>query len=157
MPPCRACPDSEPRGTHAEITSEITSEITFGAEIKLRLPAVLAPIRPTLLALVALRQVNNFFIFPGMSFGAVQCDVQTIPERLFMASAEAVARSLSDDEIAKDRVVPHPDRIRDVSLNVAIATVLEAQRMGIANLTLGATEAEVRAKLEELMWVPGCL
>ena len=118
---------------------------------------MLAPIRPTLLALVALRQVNNFFIFPGMSFGAVQCDVQTIPERLFMASAEAVARSLSDDEIAKDRVVPHPDRIRDVSLNVAIATVLEAQRMGIANLTLGATEAEVRAKLEELMWVPGCL
>ena len=150
MPPCRACPDSEPRGTQAEITSEITS----GAEITCR---ACPPIRPTLLALVALRQVNNFFIFPGMSFGAVQCDVQTIPERLFMASAEAVARSLSDDEIANDRVVPHPDRIRDVSLNVAIATVLEAQRMGIANLTLGATEAEVRAKLEELMWVPGCL
>jgi len=99
-------------------------------------------------------QVNNFYIFPGMSFGAVQCDAQTIPERLFMKSAEAVAMALSADDIAKDRVVPHPDRIREVSLCVATATVLEAQRLGIANLTLGQGEAEVKAKLAQLMWSP---
>jgi len=30
-------------------------------------------------------QVNNFFIFPGMSFGAMQCEASTIPERFFMS------------------------------------------------------------------------
>ena len=71
-----------------------------------------------------------------------------------MKSAEAVAMALSADDIAKDRVVPHPDRIREVSLCVATATVLEAQRLGIANLTLGQGEAEVKAKLAQLMWSP---
>jgi len=99
-------------------------------------------------------QVNNFYIFPGMSFGAVQCDAKTIPEKLFMASAEAVAKSLSPEEIAGDRVVPHPDRIRDVSLQVATDIVLEAQNMGIANIKLGNDEAAVKAKLQELMWKP---
>ena len=37
---------------------------------------------------------------------------------------------------------------------VATATALEAQRIGIANLRLGETESIVRAKLKELMWSP---
>ena len=34
-------------------------------------------------------QVNNFFIFPGMSFGAMSCGAKTIPESFFMVAAEA--------------------------------------------------------------------
>lgn len=100
-------------------------------------------------------QVNNFYIFPGMSFAAVCCDASTIPERLFMVAAEAVALALTPDEIATDRVMPHPDNIRDVSLNVATAVVLEATKLGIAGKPMGSTDAEVRAKLTKLMWSPG--
>merc|ERR1719277_1244875 len=39
-------------------------------------------------------QVNNVYIFPGMSMGAVCCQASTIPERFFMVTAEAVANSL---------------------------------------------------------------
>lgn len=39
-------------------------------------------------------QVNNVFIFPGMSFGAVCCQASSIPESFFLAAAEAVANSL---------------------------------------------------------------
>ena len=99
-------------------------------------------------------QVNNFYIFPGLSFGASCCNAQSIPERLFMVAAEAVAKSLSADEVALDRVVPHPDRIRECSLSVATATVLEATRLGLARNSLGDDEAAVRAKLEALMWSP---
>ena len=99
-------------------------------------------------------QVNNFYIFPGLSFGASCCDAKHIPERLFMVSAEAVAKSLSAEEVANDRVVPHPDRIRECSLSVAAASVLEAQRLGLARNPLGETEAEVRAKLQSMMWSP---
>ena len=99
-------------------------------------------------------QVNNFYIFPGLSFGASCCDAKSIPERLFMVAAEAVAKSLSAEEVALDRVVPHPDRIRECSLSVATASVLEAQRLGLARNPLGETEDAVKAKLQSMMWAP---
>ena len=40
-------------------------------------------------------QVNNVYIFPGLSYGAVACQASTIPDRFFMVAAEAVANSLT--------------------------------------------------------------
>ena len=37
---------------------------------------------------------------------------------------------------------------------VATAVCVEAQKLGIANLTLGASEDEVRSQLKSLMWSP---
>merc|ERR1712025_893641 len=51
-------------------------------------------------------QVNNVYIFPGMSFAAIQCHPRTIPDRLFMVAAEAVANSLDASDIAADRCLP---------------------------------------------------
>ena len=39
-------------------------------------------------------------------------------------------------------------------MQVATAVCIEAHKLGLANLTLGATETEVRAKLRSLMWSP---
>merc|ERR1719327_1298243 len=99
-------------------------------------------------------QVNNVYIFPGMSMAAICCHAKTIPERFFMVAAEAVANSLDAEDLAQDRCVPHPDKIRSVGLNVATAVVLEAQKMGLAGKTLGQGWAEVKAALEKLMWAP---
>jgi len=99
-------------------------------------------------------QVNNVYIFPGMSFGAVCCQASSIPERLFLAAAEAVANSLGDEEMALDMVVPKRDRIQEVSLNVATAVVLEAQALGLAGRNLGADWATVQAALEAMRWTP---
>merc|ERR1719253_524306 len=99
-------------------------------------------------------QVNNFLIFPGMSFGAVMCKAKTIPETLFMAAAEAVALSLNAHDVEVESVVPHPSRIREVSLNVAARAVLAAQKLGIAQQTHGATLDEVHRSLQAKMWTP---
>ncbi|CAJ1368803.1 unnamed protein product [Effrenium voratum] len=99
-------------------------------------------------------QVNNVYIFPGMSFGAVCCQSASIPERLFLAAAEAVAASLDDSEMALDMVVPKRDRIQEVSLNVATSVALEAQKLGLAGKTLGADWASVRKALEAMRWTP---
>ena len=72
-----------------------------------------------------------------------------------MKGAEAVANSLGAAELAAESVVPNPNRIRDVAVNVATATALEAQRLGLAGNVLGATEAEVRAAVVSRMWSPG--
>jgi len=99
-------------------------------------------------------QVNNFFIFPGMSFGAMMCAATTIPESLFMVAAEAVAHSLDAHDIEVESVVPHPSRIRQVAENVAAAVVLAAQAAGIATKPLGESPAEVAAALKAAMWSP---
>jgi malate dehydrogenase (oxaloacetate-decarboxylating)(NADP+) len=99
-------------------------------------------------------QMNNVYIFPGMSMGAICCHAKTIPERLFMVAAEAVANSLDAQDLKEDRTVPHPDKIRIVGLNVAAAVVLEAQKLGLAGKTLGKDAAEVKAAIEGMMWSP---
>lgn len=99
-------------------------------------------------------QVNNLYIFPGMSFGAICCEAKTIPERFFMAAAEAVANSLDDEDINADQVVPRRDNIQEVSLNVATAVVLEAQAAGLAGKVLGDTPEAVKAALSSMRWMP---
>jgi len=99
-------------------------------------------------------QVNNFFIFPGMSFGAMVCQARTIPEKWFMIAAEAVANTLDSHDIKVDSVVPHPSRIREVGQNVATAVVLEAQASGFAGKTIGSSKEEVRSFLDKAMWLP---
>ena len=98
--------------------------------------------------------MNNVYIFPGMSFGAFQCAASTIPDRLFLVAAEAVANSLSAEDVALNRVIPHRDRLREVNLNVAAAVVMEAQRLKLAGKTLGQTEEQVKAVLSDAMWTP---
>jgi len=99
-------------------------------------------------------QVNNFFVFPGMSFGAMNCQATTIPERFFMVAAEAVAHCLDAHDMEVESVVPHPSRIRDVATSVATAVVLEAQKLGLATVKLGDDEASVRSTLQSRMWAP---
>jgi len=99
-------------------------------------------------------QVNNFFIFPGMSFGAISCHAKTIPENFFMVAAEAVAQSLDAKDLAVESVVPHPSRIRDVSEHVATSVVLAAQEQGLAGKIVGGSAAEVKAALKAAMWNP---
>jgi len=99
-------------------------------------------------------QVNNFFIFPGMSFGAMMCHAKTIPESFFMVAAEAVANSLDAHDIEVESVVPHPGRIRHVAENVATAVVLAAQKGGLAQKSLGDDAAAVGAALKAAMWSP---
>ena len=99
-------------------------------------------------------QVNNVYIFPGMSFGAFQCAASTIPDRLFLVAAGAVANSLSEEDVALNRVIPHRDRLREVNLNVATAVVMEAQRLNLAGKSMGETEEHVKAALSDAMWSP---
>merc|ERR1719428_1882991 len=99
-------------------------------------------------------QVNNVYVFPGTSSGAVACKARSLPDSVFLSAAEAVARSLDARDVEMDRVVPHPDRLRDVGLEVATAVVLKLQEEGLAEEFLGKSSAEVRAALAEKMWAP---
>merc|ERR1712228_77817 len=100
-------------------------------------------------------QVNNVYIFPGMSFGAICCRAKTIPDDLFLVAAEAVANSLDEDDFACSRVIPERDRVQTVNCNVAAAVCESAQKLGLAKKHLGSSRAEIQAALKEMMWMPG--
>jgi len=138
--------------TQAEITAERCYEFTKGAAIfgsGTRFDAVTVNGKTR-----EPGQVNNFFIFPGMSFGTMLCEATTIPESFFMVAAEAVANTLDAHDIQVESVVPHPGRIREVNSNVAAAVVLAAQEAGLAGKALGSTKAEVISALKAAMWSP---
>jgi len=99
-------------------------------------------------------QVNNVFIFPGLSFGAVSCGAASIPERFFLVAAQAVAESLDDKDISEDSVVPRSSRLREVGLNVATAVAMEAEALGLASKNLGFKREQVKTKLAGMMWSP---
>jgi len=102
-------------------------------------------------------QVNNVYIFPGLSYGCQRCGATTIPDSCFLKAAEAVANSLDAEDLEFDRVVPRRDRIRDVSLKVATAVALECQAKGLATRQLGSTAEEVEAALKASQWEPTML
>jgi len=102
-------------------------------------------------------QVNNVYVFPGVSKGAISCHAPSVPERFFVAAAEAVANSLDAEDLAADRVVPHRDKLRTVGVNVAAAVAWQAQSWGIAGKTLGGSLAEVKSAISGLMWSPSTL
>ena len=99
-------------------------------------------------------EVNNVYIFPGMSFGLVHCGARRVPEQLFLAAAEAVAESLTAEELQLDMVVPRRERIQEVSLEVATQVAFEAQCLGLAREVLGSDVKEVREELEKRRWRP---
>merc|ERR1711924_61282 len=100
-------------------------------------------------------QVNNVYIFPGVSFGSMICAAKTIPDSFFLVAAEAVANSLTEEDMQLDRVIPARERLREVSVNVATAVVLQAQKLGLEQRNLGADEAAVKESVKKAMWEPG--
>eukprot|EP00435_Cladocopium_sp_Y103_P037092 s2282_g9.t1 len=99
-------------------------------------------------------QVNNFFIFPGMSFGAYWCEAQTIPDKWFMVAAATVAQSLDDKDLEAESVLPHPSRIQQVAHNVSVKVAMTAHRDGLAKRPLGEDTAAVSAALKARRWSP---
>lgn len=138
--------------TQAEITSENAyafseGKAIFGSGTKMESVMVDGKLRSP-------GQVNNIYIFPGVSMGAICCEATNIPERLFMIAAEAVANSLKPEDMQEDRVLPQISRIREVGLNVAVAVVLECQKLGLAGKDLGANTDQVKAVVSKMMWSP---
>lgn len=99
-------------------------------------------------------QVNNVYIFPGMSMAAIFCQAKTITDRLFLVAAQAVANSLSANDLAEDRVIPPVSRVRDVAHNVATAVVMACQEDGLAQKITAGTYDEVHAAVGAAMYKP---
>jgi malic enzyme len=65
-------------------------------------------------------QANNMFIFPGLGLGAVLGRCKTISDSMILTASEALAASLSDEEVKHGMVYPDVDKIRKVRMRASL-------------------------------------
>jgi malate dehydrogenase (oxaloacetate-decarboxylating)(NADP+) len=81
-------------------------------------------------------QGNNVYIFPGVGFGALACGAKEVTDAMFLAAARRLAELVTPEDLAVGRIYPALTRLREVSLELAIAVVAEARKAGLATIEL---------------------
>lgn len=67
-------------------------------------------------------QGNNSYIFPGLALGVVATKSRRIPDPdFFLVAAKALARQVSDEDLALGQIYPPMKDIRNVSIYIAMA------------------------------------
>ncbi|ORX42256.1 hypothetical protein BCR36DRAFT_362684 [Piromyces finnis] len=77
-------------------------------------------------------QGNNMYIFPGIGLGAILSQTKTISDDMIYSSSVALANSLTDEERASGLLYPRLNRIREVSVKIAVEVIKESVVEGIA-------------------------
>jgi malate dehydrogenase (oxaloacetate-decarboxylating) len=95
-------------------------------------------------------QGNNVFVFPGLGLGALAVRATKVTERMTNAASKTLAAQVTEQELAAGLLFPSVSRLREVSIEVALAVAREAIREGVAAFELDAVECAVRAT----MWEP---
>ncbi|MDA0706871.1 MAG: NAD-dependent malic enzyme [Proteobacteria bacterium] len=96
-------------------------------------------------------QANNVFVFPGIGLGTIVSGAREITSSMIAAAANALAESLTDEEIAAQLLVPDIGRLWQVCGEVGLAVALQAMDDGVA------TEDDIDAlpaRLDDYRWRP---
>lgn len=78
-------------------------------------------------------QGNNIYIFPGVGLGALVSESREVTDEMFLAAARTLAGLVQPDDLAVGRVFPPLTKIREVSLQIAVAVATAAHEAGLAN------------------------
>ncbi len=81
-------------------------------------------------------QGNNVFIFPGLGLGAIATESTAVSDLMATAAANALARTVSDEERERGLIFPAVTRLREVTLKVARAVAQQAHDEGLAQVDL---------------------
>jgi malate dehydrogenase (oxaloacetate-decarboxylating) len=79
-------------------------------------------------------QINNVLAFPGIFRGALDARASDITEGMKLAAADAIAQSVSDEELSEINIMPSVFD-RSVSMRVADAVAAAAIADGVSRLS----------------------
>ena len=77
-------------------------------------------------------QANNAYIFPGVGLGVIATRARRVTMEMFYAAARTLADEVSQNDLTVGRIYPSLERIREVSLKIAIAVARVAFDAGLA-------------------------
>jgi malate dehydrogenase (oxaloacetate-decarboxylating)(NADP+) len=97
------------------------------------------------------RQGNNSYIFPGVGLGAIASGAKRIIDEMFMGAALALAKLVTEADLAQGSLYPELPRIREVSAHIAAAVAEVAYRRGLAT---GAPPNDLLSHVKSHMYQP---
>jgi malate dehydrogenase (oxaloacetate-decarboxylating)(NADP+) len=96
-------------------------------------------------------QANNAYIFPGVGLGAIACQARSVSDEMFFAAARALAGQVAEEDLEAGRIFPPFSRIRQVSVQIALAVAEVAYRRGLAGQP---RPVDLEAHIRSLMYEP---
>lgn len=95
-------------------------------------------------------QGNNIYIFPGVGLGALACEASEVTDEMFLVAAQTLAGLVGPDDLAIGRVYPSLTKVREVSLQIAVAVAEAAYRSNLATRSRPKDLAEdIRSRMFE--------
>jgi len=96
-------------------------------------------------------QGNNAYIFPGVGLGVIACDAKLITDEMFYASARALDKLVTPEDLEMGRIYPSLQRMRDVSAQIAYDVAEVAYK---ASLARKRRPKDLMAYIKTLMYDP---
>ena len=96
-------------------------------------------------------QCNNSFVFPGVGLGLWVGQVRRVTNAMFLDAAKALAREVTDHDLATGAIYPELNRIRECSRAVASAVIRRAIAEGLADPRL---LDDLDNTVRRAMWLP---
>jgi malate dehydrogenase (oxaloacetate-decarboxylating)(NADP+) len=96
-------------------------------------------------------QANNAYVFPGIGLGLMAVNAEIATDEMFSAAARTLAKLVTPDDLAQGRIYPALERIREVSLEIAVAVAKVAYARGIAS---EPEPADLYRHIREMMYEP---
>jgi malic enzyme len=100
--------------------------------------------------IIEIGQGNNVFIFPGIGLGVLLSEAKVVSDAMISASANALAETVTDEELQRGLLFPSISRLREVAAAIAVAVMRQAAAEGIGDQNLDNVEERVKAA----MWEP---
>jgi malate dehydrogenase (oxaloacetate-decarboxylating) len=105
--------------------------------------------------IIAVDQINNAYIFPGVGLGVLAAGAKRISDGMFMAAAKALATLSPAAKTGSGRLLPPVSDLREVAAVVGMAVARQAQADGVAPRTSQSAIAKrVRAQVWEPVYQP---
>lgn len=76
-------------------------------------------------------QGNNSYIFPGVALGVICAGAATIPEEVFLVSAERLADMVTDSDLEIGSLYPPLNTIRNCSVKIAVEVMKYVYESGM--------------------------
>jgi malate dehydrogenase (oxaloacetate-decarboxylating) len=96
-------------------------------------------------------QTNNAYIFPGLGLGVIAARAERISDGMLMAAAQALAEASPARLDPNANLLPPVDDLRQVSVRVAVAVAVQAEREGLAQ---PADPTQIEKHVQQQIWAP---
>ncbi|XP_063703948.1 NADP-dependent malic enzyme isoform X2 [Culicoides brevitarsis] len=99
-------------------------------------------------------QGNNSYQFPGIALGVICAGALTIPEEIFLLSAQTLAKLVTCEDLEKGSLYPPLNTIQNCSIKIATAIVDYCYEKGLASVVPRPkdTEAFIKSQMYDLKY-----